>query len=69
MNPDERWRIVRDLFERALEQEPGDLEAWLDREGATDAQVRAEVLSLLRHHTAAGSFLRPASSICAYASV
>lgn len=51
------WGQVRDLFERALEQEPTDIAAWLDREGVADRQIRVEVLSLLEHHTSAGSFL------------
>ncbi|MBF8300440.1 MAG: Protein kinase protein [Acidobacteria bacterium] len=57
MTPDDRWRQVRDLFERVLEQEPADIGAWLDREGAVDRQLRSELLSLLEHHTSAGSFL------------
>jgi serine/threonine protein kinase len=57
MRPDDHWRRVRDLFERALEQEPGDIGAWLDREGEVDQQLRSEVLSLLEHHSSAGSFL------------
>jgi predicted Ser/Thr protein kinase len=52
-----QWQRVRDLFERALESEPPDLGAWLDREAGDDAAVRAEAASLLRHHSAAGSFL------------
>ena len=54
---DDRWQRVRDLFERALEVESADLGAWLDREAGGDAEVRAEVASLLDHHSAAGSFL------------
>ncbi len=54
---DDRWQRVRDLFERALEVESPDLGAWLDREAGGDAEVRAEVASLLDHHSAAGSFL------------
>ena len=52
-----QWQRVRDVFERALESEPPDLGAWLDREAGDDAVVRAEAASLLRHHSAAGSFL------------
>ena len=57
MRPADRWRQVRDLFERALEQEPADIAAWLDREGVVDRQIRSELLSLLDHHKSAGSFL------------
>jgi serine/threonine protein kinase len=53
----DQWQRVRELFERALEGEPRDLGAWLDREAGDDAVVRAEAASLLRHHSAAGSFL------------
>jgi serine/threonine protein kinase len=52
-----QWQRVRELFERALESDPPDLGAWLDREAGDDAVVRAEAASLLRHHSAAGSFL------------
>lgn len=57
MNTPDRWRRVRDLFERVLDQQPAALEAWLEREAGDDPQVRAEVLSLIEHHTRAGSFL------------
>jgi predicted Ser/Thr protein kinase len=52
-----QWRQVRDLFERALEAQPPDVVAWVEHEAADSPEVRAEVLSLLRHHTRAGSFL------------
>jgi hypothetical protein len=51
------WQRVRDVFERALEEQPRDLDAWLAREVADDADARAEVRSLLDHHSRAGSFL------------
>lgn len=50
------WGRVRDLFERALEEEPSDLERWLAGQ-TSDAALRDEVASLLRHHTRAGAFL------------
>jgi hypothetical protein len=53
----EQWRRTRDLFERALEENPADLEEWLSRHAADDPAVRAEVASLLQHHTRAGEFL------------
>ena len=52
-----RWRRVRDLFERAHDEQPRDISEWLDRQGVDDWQVREEVRSLLRHHSSAGSFL------------
>ena len=52
-----RWRRVRDLFERAHDDNPRDISEWLDRQGVDDWQVREEVRSLLRHHSSAGSFL------------
>jgi Protein kinase domain len=57
MKDDGRWPRVRELFERAFEESPADVGAWLDREGVTDALLREEVLSLVRHHKVAGSFL------------
>jgi len=47
---------VRLLFEQALEADPSSLDQWLDR-ASSDAVVRAEVRSLLRHHSMAGAFL------------
>jgi hypothetical protein len=55
-----QWQRVRDLFERALADDPQDLDGWLGREAAGDEQVRAEVASLLRHHGRVGSFLADA---------
>ncbi|MGH9257852.1 MAG: serine/threonine-protein kinase [Vicinamibacterales bacterium] len=57
MTDAERWPRVRDLFERAFEEKPGDVGAWLDREGVVDWQLREEVLSLMQHHASAGAFL------------
>ena len=52
------WQRVRELFERALEEQPSDLDAWLAREAAADGiDVRAEVRSLLEHDSRAGRFL------------
>jgi serine/threonine protein kinase len=56
MTPDQRRR-ARDLFEGALEHAPADVFAWLDVAAADDSIVRAEVRSLLEHHSRAGSFL------------
>ena len=56
MNTGERWRRVRELFERAFEEKPADVPAWLDRNGVDDWQLREEVLSLIQHHAGAGSF-------------
>src|SRR5947207_1067367 len=50
------WRSVRDVFEAVLEEDPADPQAWLDKRGV-DSGVRREVLSLLDHHSRAGSFL------------
>jgi predicted Ser/Thr protein kinase len=51
-----KWQLVRDLFERALEEQPADLTAWLT-EATDDPDVRAEVRSLLDQQTEAGEFL------------
>jgi serine/threonine protein kinase len=51
-----QWQRVRELFEAALDAEPPDLQLWLQAE-SDDAEVRAEVESLLKHHSRAGSFL------------
>jgi hypothetical protein len=56
-----QWERVRVLFERALEERPADLGGWLAAEAGEDRDVRAEVGSLLDHHTRAGAFI--ASSV------
>ena len=56
MTPEQRRR-ARDLFEHALEHEPADLLRWLEEAAPDDSVVRAEVRSLLDHHSRAGSFL------------
>jgi predicted Ser/Thr protein kinase len=53
----EQQRRVRDLFEMAVERDPADVSAWVEREAADDSTVRAEVLSLVQHHSRAGAFL------------
>ena len=50
------WPRVRDVFERALDVEPHRRDRWLE-EQPLEAAVRAEVTSLLLHHSRAGSFL------------
>lgn len=56
LTPNQRWNRVKDLFERALEEMPSDLEEWLDQQGEIDELARKEVLSLFRHNPT-GSFL------------
>jgi serine/threonine protein kinase len=56
MTPDQNRR-ARDLFEAALEHAPADVVRWLDDAAPDDSVVRAEVQSLLDHHSRAGSFL------------
>ena len=53
----EQHRRARDLFEAALEREPSEAMRWLDAATTDDSAVRAEVRSLLEHHSRAGSFL------------
>jgi tRNA A-37 threonylcarbamoyl transferase component Bud32 len=48
---------VRDLFEAAVDRD-GDPAAWTQSQDAPD-RVKEEVLSLLEHHSRAGSFLTP----------
>ena len=56
MTPEQRRR-VRDLFEAAVDRAPAGVDAWIAREAADDSTVRAEVLSLVDHHSRAGLFL------------
>ena len=56
MTPDQHRR-ARDLFEAALEHEPANVVLWLEDAAPDDSVVRAEVQSLLDHHSRAGTFL------------
>src|SRR5439155_1296856 len=55
MTPHE-WLRVRELFEEALDCTPDQLTEWLERQ-AVDPGVRAEVASLIAHHSQAAAFL------------
>ena len=50
-------RRARDLFEAALDVEPAQAARWLEQSEPNDPEVRAEVQSLLDHHSRAGAFL------------
>jgi len=52
----DRWQRVRELFEAAIEHDAAEVSAWL-AEQTTDREVKAEVESLLAHHSRAGDFL------------
>jgi serine/threonine protein kinase len=52
----DQWQQVRDLFEAALDRETDTIASWVNSQ-TPDTRVRAEVLSLLEHHSRAGSFL------------
>ena len=54
--PDE-WAVVADLFHRALDEPEAGRPAWLDHECGTNAQLRAEVESLLAAHADADRVL------------
>ena len=53
----EQSRRVRDLFEAAVDRDPAGVDAWLAEEASDDSAVRAEVRSLVEHHSRAGAFL------------
>ena len=66
----QRWERVQAVFHAALEHNPADLEAFLDRECAGDPELRAEVASLLKSYRQ--GFLSPpattADPVTTYAS-
>ena len=53
----EQWQRVRTLFEAAIDRDPSEVASWLDHQADDDGMVRAEVRSLLAHHSRAGEFL------------
>ncbi|HYX20247.1 MAG TPA: serine/threonine-protein kinase, partial [Thermoanaerobaculia bacterium] len=57
----ERWREVKDLFDRAVDRPEPERRDFLDAERRRDAELAGEVARLLDAHAAAGEFLeRPA---------
>jgi predicted Ser/Thr protein kinase len=61
-----RWAVINDLFHRALDQPADRRDAWLAESCGADADLRAEVASLLAAHDRAGDFLhQPAASATA----
>ena len=54
MNP-ERWQHVREILDKAIALPPNERESFLGQSCAGDAELRAEVESLLRSHDQAGS--------------
>jgi len=56
------WRRAQDLFEQVRERSVNQRAEFLDHACSDDAELRAEVESLLKHHNDAGDgFLRPLS--------
>jgi len=53
----QRWQRVKEIFEAALERRGAEREAFLEQACDGEADVRAEVESLLRSYDAAGSFM------------
>ncbi len=53
----ERWERLSGLFSAALERPPADRDAFLDEACAGDAELRAEVVSLLTAHEQSDGFL------------
>jgi Protein kinase domain len=56
MTPDQQRR-VRDLFEASMDRAPSSVAAWIAEQAGDDPVVRAELLSLVDHHSRAGAFL------------
>jgi predicted ATPase/serine/threonine protein kinase len=51
----ERWERTKEILEQALRLAPGERQAYLDAACGTDADLRAEVQSLIASHEEAGS--------------
>jgi serine/threonine protein kinase len=56
MNP-EQWEKVKELFDAALQCEPGERRRFLERVCGDDVELREELASLLASHEEAGSFI------------
>ncbi|MCI0436244.1 MAG: serine/threonine protein kinase, partial [Gemmatimonadetes bacterium] len=53
----ERWARIERLFKEALDKEPGERQAFIERECGDDAALCDEVLRLLRAHESSDDFL------------
>ncbi len=56
MSP-EHWQRVKEVFHAALEREVADREAFVERQCPREAEIRSEVVSLLKSHQSAPSFI------------
>jgi hypothetical protein len=56
MKPD-RWQQVDEIFQAALDQDPMERQAFLDRACADDVSLLSEVKSLIKSHDEAKSFI------------
>ena len=64
----ERWKLVDELLQSALEMDPERRESMLQQACAGDPELLDEVKSLLTSHRRAGDFLlNPAAQIAAHA--
>lgn len=64
---DDRWRRADRLFESALDLDPGERIAFVDRECGDDAELRALVLRLLANTETEDSWLAPGDGLSATA--
>src|SRR5262249_59353754 len=53
----EQWQRLKDLFEAALQQEPGHRRQFLEQVCGDDIELYEEVVSLLASYEQAGSFI------------
>src|SRR5262249_61164252 len=60
----ERWRVVRDIFDGAIQQDGASRSAYLDRVCRDDLALRNEVAAMLASDAVAGTFMeRPGASL------
>jgi len=59
----ERWQQVEQILQAALESEPAERQALLDRECATDPDLRQELESLLSSADQAEGFLQANAAV------
>src|SRR5919198_3374696 len=59
-----RWEQIEELLQRALDLEPGERAAFLERACAGDGALRAEVEALLSKEADAASFMESPAVVC-----
>ena len=65
----ERWRVIKEIFQTAIEQHPSGRRAFLNQACADDVTLIPEIESLLDVYQHLGGFLEPKSNSTAQSNI